>query len=106
MDLVVKDKSENKSIGRTEMSCEVSFEKAMPSRKVLREAICAATGVSPELLVIVSAKGAFGTNKATVRANAYKDANALKAERKYLLVRDGLAEAEKKAAKAKSPAKK
>ena len=106
MDLIVKDKNENKALGRTEITCEVSFEAAMPSRKQLREAICAATGAAPELLVIVSAKGHFGTSKAIVRAHAYKDANAMKVERKYLLVRDGLAEKEKKQTAAKAPAKK
>jgi ribosomal protein S24E len=106
MDLKITNKTENKALGRTEMACELSFEKAMPSRKQIREAICAATGVAPELLIVVSAKGQFGTNGAKVLAHAYKDANAMNAERKYLLVRDGLAEKEKKQAAAKAPAKK
>lgn len=106
MELTVKDKHENKALGRTEMTCELSFEKAMPARKQMREAICAATGVAPELLVLISAKGAFGTNKAIVLAHAYKDKAMAGVERKYLLVRDGLAEKEKKQAKAKAPAKK
>jgi ribosomal protein S24E len=105
MDVTIKDKKENASLSRQELTCEVTFDKAMPSRKQLREAICAATGVAPELLVIVSAKGGFGTSKAVVAAHAYKDKGALSVERKYLLVRDGLAEKQKKAAKA-APAKK
>ena len=106
MDLKITDKKENASLNRTELACEVSFDKAMPSRKQLREAICAATGVAPELLVIVSAKGRFGASSALVLARAYKSKEALSVERKYLLVRDGLAEKEKKAAKKKTPAKK
>lgn len=108
MDLTVKDKYENKAIGRQDITCELSFDKATPSRKQVREAICAATGVAPELLVIVSMDGAFGTNKATVVAHAYKDKAALSVERRHLLVRDGMAEKEKKqtAAKAAPAAKK
>lgn len=106
MDLAVKDKQENKALGRTELQCELSFEKAMPARKQIREAICTATGVPSELLVVVSAKGQFGTNKAIVLAHAYKDKAAMAVEGKYLLVRDGLAEKVKKQAKAKTPAKK
>lgn len=105
MDLKITDKKENASLNRTEMECVVSFDKAMPSRKQLREALCAASGVAPELLVIVSAKGRFGTNSAVLLARAYKSKEALSVERKYLLVRDGLAEKQKKAAK-KAPAKK
>ncbi|VVC01864.1 30S ribosomal protein S24e [uncultured archaeon] len=105
MDVTIKDKKENASLNRQELFCEVTFDKAMPSRKQLREAICAATGVPPELLVIVSAKGGFGTAKAVVEAHAYKDKGALSVERRYLLVRDGLLEKQKKAAKA-APAKK
>jgi ribosomal protein S24E len=100
MELLVKEKKENQLLNRQEMVCEVSYDKAMPARKQIREAICAATGVAPELLVIVSAKGAFGTNKAMVRAHAYKSKEAMSVERKYLLVRDGLLEKGKKAAKA------
>lgn len=105
MDLKITDRKENASLSRAELECEVSFDKAMPSRKQLREAVCAATGVAPELMVIVSAKGRFGTNTALLLARAYKSKEALAVERKYLLVRDGLAEKQKKAAK-KEPAKK
>jgi len=106
MELAVKNKKENRALQRDELLCEVGFEKAMPSRKQLREAICAATGAPAELLVIVSAKGAFGTNKAIVIAHSYKDKKAMGIERKHLLVRDGLAEKAKKAAKKSAPAKK
>jgi ribosomal protein S24E len=106
MELIVKDKHENKALGRQELTCELSFDKATPARKQMREAICAATGIAPELLIIVSAKGAFGTNKAIVLAHAYKDKQSAAVERKHLLVRDGLAEKGKKQAKAKAPAKK
>jgi ribosomal protein S24E len=97
MELAVKGKKENKSLGRTEIVCSVSFSKAMPSRKEIREAICAATGVAPELLAVVSVRGSFGSRQAEVIAHAYKDKQGMAAERSYLLVRDGLAEKKKKA---------
>lgn len=106
MELTVKDKKENKALARDELFCELTFDKAMPSRKQMREALCAATGAIPELLVIVSAKGAYGTNKAAIIAHAYKDKAKMSAERSYLLVRDGLAEKKKKEPKKKAPAKK
>lgn len=106
MELAVKDKSENKAIGRTEFVCELSFDKATPSRKQIREAVCAAVGCSPELLVIVSANGNFGSQKATVSAHVYKDKQSISLAGHHLLIRDGLAEKAKKEAKKAAPAKK
>jgi ribosomal protein S24E len=99
MQVTVKNKLENKSLHRQEITCEISFEKAMPSRKDLREAICTATGITPALLVIVSSKGGFGTKSGTVLAHAYDSKESLAVESKHLLVRDGMMEKPKKAAK-------
>jgi len=106
MELLIKDKKENHSLLRQEISCELSYEKAMPPRKQIREAICAATGADPALLVVVSAKGAFGTNKAVVLARIYKSKEALGVEGRHLLIRDGLAEKKAKAKKAAAIVKK
>jgi ribosomal protein S24E len=106
MELAIKDKKENHALLRQELTCALSYEKAMPSRKQIREALIAATGADPALLVIVSAKGGFGTNQAIVRARVYKDKNAAAVERGYLLVRDGLAEKKAKAKKKAAPVKK
>jgi len=105
MQVNVKDKKENKSLSRQEITCEIAFEKAKPSRKDLREAICTATGISPELLVIVSSKGGFGERHGIVLVHAYANKEALSVEKKYLLVRDGMMEKKKKADK-KAAAKK
>jgi len=99
MQVNIKDKKENKSLGRQEITCDISFEKAKPSRKDLREAICTAIGISPELLVIVSSKGGFGQRSGTVLVHAYANKEALAVEKKHLLVRDGMMEKKKKAAK-------
>lgn len=105
MQVTVTGKKENKALGRTEITCAMAFEKAMPSRKELREAICAATGGKPELLVIVSSKGSFGTKSGVVLAHAYSSKESLAVEKKHLLVRDGLMEKPKKAAAAKAAKK-
>jgi len=99
MQVNVKDKKENKSLSRQEITCDISFAKAKPSRKDLREAICTATGISPDLMVIVSSKGGFGQRSGTVLVHAYANKEALAVEKKYLLVRDGMMEKKKKAAK-------
>ena len=99
MQVNVKDKKENKSLSRQEITCEISFEKAKPSRKDLRDAICTATGIAPELLVIVSSTGGFGQRSGTVLVHAYASKEALSVEKKHLLVRDGMMEKKKKAAK-------
>ena len=106
MELAITDKKENKLLGRTEIAASVSYDKAMPSRKELREALGAALGGDASLLVIVSAKGSFGTQTATVIAHAYKSKEALSVGSRHLLVRDGLAEKKKKQAKSKAPVKK
>ena len=107
MELAITDKKENKSLARTEITASISFDKAMPSRKEIREALCAATGVAPEQLVIISATGNFGTQKATVLAHTYASKEAAAIEGKHLLVRDGLAQkAEKKKKEKKAQAKK
>jgi len=99
MQVNIKDKKENRSLGRQEISCEISFEKAKPSRKDLREAICTATGIAPELMVIVSSMGGFGQRSGTVLVHAYASKEALAVEKRHLLVRDGMMERKKKAAK-------
>ncbi len=105
MQVNVKDKKENKSLGRQEITCGISFDKAKPSRKDLREAICTATGIAPELLVIVSSKGGFGERSGTVLVHAYANKEALAVEKKHLLVRDGMMEKKKKAEKGKAKKK-
>jgi len=107
MDLTVKSKRENPALSRQEMECVVSFDKAVPSRKQLREAIAAATGADQQLLVIVSVGTEYGSKEAFVSARLYASKGALAIERRHLLVRDGLAEKKAKGGKkAAAPAKK
>ncbi|MEM4348486.1 MAG: hypothetical protein QXN37_02860 [Candidatus Anstonellaceae archaeon] len=96
MEVTISHRRENRSLDRTELLCDVSFDKAVPSRKELREAIVASVGCDPSCLIIVSVKGRFGCHTAKVRAHIYKTKEALLAtERHHLLVRDGLAEKKK-----------
>ena len=107
MELSITNKKENKALGRTEITAAISFDKAMPSRHEVRDALCAAAGVQPDQLVIISVKGSFGTRAATVIAHTYPGKEGVRMEHKYLLIRDGLAQKEeKKKAEKKAPAKK
>jgi len=106
MELAVKEKKENKALKRTVLRCEVSFEKAVPSRKEIRDAIISATGADASLLAIVSVKGNFGTRSAEVIAHLYADKKAFLLEKKHFLIRDGLATKAPKKAKAAAPKKK
>lgn len=107
MDIEIREKSENKLLARQQIKCGVSFEKQLPSRKEVRDALCTAMGVSADVLVIQSIKGKFGTKSATVLAHIYKDKEAANAASLHLRVRDGLAQKkEKKKAEKKAPAKK
>ena len=92
MEFTITEKKENKALGRQELECSFSYEGAMPSRKEIRSAACAATGASPELVVVVSVKGSFGSRKADVKLRIYSNKDSMKAEREYLLARDGLVE--------------
>ncbi|MCX8174735.1 MAG: hypothetical protein N3E51_00825 [Candidatus Micrarchaeota archaeon] len=105
MEISIEKKRENKSLQRDEFSFIVSFDKAVPSRKAVREAICASLGVPQENLLIISIEGGFGQKKARVIAHAYKSKEAMKIERRHLLVRDGLAEKKKKEEKPKGEKK-
>jgi len=107
MDIEIREKKENKLLGRQQVSCKISFEKQLPSRKEVREALCAALGVAPEVLVVQSVRGGFGVKSAKAIVHVYKDAQAAKAASRHLLVRDGLEQKkEKKKAEKKAPAKK
>jgi ribosomal protein S24E len=107
MDLTIKNKAENKALGRTVLTCEIMFDKAVPSRKEIREAICAATGADPAQLIIVSVLNRFGERRAIATAHQYATKAGAGVAKKHLLIRDGLAQKEKKAAAAKAaPAKK
>ena len=107
MEISIRDKKENKLLGRTELTANVSFDKSTPSRKEIREALCASLGVPAEQLVIISVHGSFGTQKAVVSAHTYEAKDGAKLEGRHLLIRDGLAQKEEKKEKAKkAPAKK
>lgn len=106
MEMDVRDKKENKLLGRQEISFSVKYEKAMPSRKEMREALSTAMGANAELLVIKHASGTFGAKEAKGIAYLYSDKEAAQKEVKHLRVRDGLAAKEEKKKDKKAPAKK
>ena len=107
MELRIVEKKENKLLKRAEISFELGFDKAVPARKEVRDALSTSLGANPELIVIVKIKNRYGTRSAKGMAHAYKDKAAMGVEKKHLLVREGLAQKVKKVeAPKKAPAKK
>jgi small subunit ribosomal protein S24e len=81
-------KEENALLGRTEVEAELAFEGATPSRQKVLTTVAAAVKVKPELIVLVSIKGNYGQQSATVTAHAYKNREQLeKVEGKHLVKR-------------------
>ncbi len=107
MELSVDMRSKNEILGREDITFTVKFDAAIPSRKQVREALSSATGLPAGQIVLVRLRGGFGIRAAKGLAHAYAKVDDLKNERRYLLIRDGLAQKEEKKAEAKkAPAKK
>jgi ribosomal protein S24E len=106
MDVEIKEKFQNKLLGRQEISFGYSFAAAAPSRADVRGALSAALGAKPELLVIERMVNKYGLHSGNGRAFVFDSKEKVRIG-KHLLVRDGLAEKKKKEKKAKAaPAKK
>ncbi len=103
MEIEIREKAENAALGRTEISFLVKYESAVPSRKEVREKLISALSCDPKLLVIARIQPSFGSRTARAEARLYNSEKALLAEKKHLLVRDGLREKEKKGEKAAAP---
>jgi len=107
MDIDIAGTKENKLLGRKEVSFNLKFERAPPSRKEVREKLASALSCDPKLLVIEGMMPNYGRHDATGMAHVYNSEKEMKLEQKHLLVRDGLQEKEKKGGKEKpAPAKK
>jgi len=89
MKLEIIGKNENKAMQRDELVMEASDTKLSPSRKELKPKIAAMVNAKEETVVIESIKHKFGSRQATIKANIYKNPEALKAAgQKHLVERD------------------
>ena len=71
MKLTITNNKENKLLQRSELSGEVTFEKATPSNEDLKQALVEELGVSKELILIKGIHTIFSNQKATFNALAY-----------------------------------
>jgi small subunit ribosomal protein S24e len=88
MDISIKEKTENPLLKRTEVRFTVEFDGATPSRKEVKEKLCAVLNSPPELTIIRELKQSFGSKRLLGRARVYADAEAVKVEHKHILMRE------------------
>lgn len=88
MDLQITQQRENALLDRVEVSFSVIGSGPTPSRKEVKEALCAKLGANPKLVVIDGIKQGFGIAMATGLAKIYKDEKSLKIEEAYKLGRE------------------
>lgn len=99
MNVNVISTNDNKLLDRKEVSAEIAFDGPTPKRAELKQAIGGKIGANPELMVIRSVSSRFGKKSVGVLAHVYASRESLMAtEPKYLKIREGLMEREKKVA--------
>ncbi|MDD5318124.1 MAG: 30S ribosomal protein S24e [Candidatus ainarchaeum sp.] len=107
MEISVKDRKENRLLRRAEARFEVEFEGATPSRKEVKEKLCAALNSKPELTVIGWMAQGFGKNTLSGYAKVYEDAASASVELPHAVLREkGEKKAPKKGKAKAAPAKK
>ncbi len=105
MELEIVAKRENPLLKRTEVRFRVTHPNEMtPGRAVLREALAKVLHATRDIVVVDFSQSEFGRSASRGYAKVYKSKeDAEKVERKHILVRNGLREAEKKVEKVKAP---
>jgi ribosomal protein S24E len=105
MELKIISKTENKTIGRTEIEFSV-FSDSQVKRDEVKAELCKSMNASPNSTIIVSVNSGFGSRMNTGTAHSYRNEDDLKRyENKGLLERLGIIQKEekKKAAPAAAP---
>ncbi len=105
MEIEILGKRENPLLKRTEVTFRVAHPKAQtPPRAELRQELATALHATRDIVVVDFSRPMFGRPMSHGYAKVYKSKeDALRAERKHILVRNGLREAEKKEEKPKEP---
>lgn len=78
MDLKVTDKKDNVLLSRTEVSGELGFNEATPSKVDLAGQVAKSLNAKKELIVVKNINANFGAKKANFSVFVYKDEAALK----------------------------
>lgn len=101
----IVSQTENKLLGRKELTSKIGFSGPTPNRKEIRSTIGGKIAANPELIVLNNVKNEFGSTTVTVTAHIYDNADVMKKnELYYVLVRDGLAPKKEKKKKEKKVA--
>ena len=105
MELEILSRRDNPLLKRTEVRFRVAHPKeASPKRAALREQLAKTLNVTRDIVIVDFSRSEFGRSSSHGYAKVYKSKeDALHAERKHILIRNGLLEAEKKAEKPKEP---
>ena len=105
MELEIVAKRENPFLKRTEVRFRVSHPAAVtPGRAALREELAKVLHATRDIVIVDFSRSEFGRAASRGYAKVYKSKeDALKVERKHILVRNGLLAAEKREEKVKAP---
>jgi len=105
MELEIVTRRDNLLLKRTEVRFRVSHPaEPSPQRAALRDQLAKALHATRDIVIVDFARSEFGRATSLGYAKVYKSKeDALRSERKHILVRNGLLEAEKKEAKPKEP---
>lgn len=86
MNINITEQKENKLLGRQEIVGSMSFEGATPTRQAVQKEIAKLAKTKEDLTIVNEINTAFGTSKATIKANAYdNEENMFAVERKNLV---------------------
>jgi ribosomal protein S24E len=86
MNVVIKNKIENKAMQRLEIEAQISFEKVTPSRKDIQKEIAKQVKANEKLTVVRNIYTKFGKNEAIATAHIYSKEDVMKQiERKNLV---------------------
>ena len=105
MELEIVAKRDNPLLKRTEVRFRVTHpSEPSPQRGALRDQLAKALHATRDIVVVDFSRSEFGRSASHGYAKVYKSKeDALRVERKHILVRNGLLEAEKKVEKPKEP---
>ncbi|KHO45738.1 MAG: 30S ribosomal protein S24E, small subunit ribosomal protein S24e [archaeon GW2011_AR3] len=111
MTIKISQKKDSKVLDRVELSGEVTFTGAVPSREELRKKVASHEGVKDNLVVMKKISPSFGSGQASFVAYAYHNEEAMKKiEYEFMINRgrpkkEGEQKAEAKPAEQKAEAK-
>ena len=90
MKLKITKNHEESLLSRHKIEADLEFEKGVPPRKEVLEAIAKSLSLEPDLIVVKNIDAVFGTHKAKVLAYSYKTKEERnRIEEKKMLVKIG-----------------